>query len=227
MDEKQRKPGARVLVRDVMTTPVVTVPPDASYRDVVQTLLDHHVTGAPVVDDDQRMLGIVTQADLLAKEAYGTAPRPLLGLVADLVANRDPSWRLKAVGLVASDLMTRRVVTTSPDEDAHLAAHRMMEARVTRLPVVEDDRVVGVVARQDLLQLFRRDDAAIAGDVGSVLRDPLLTPEDNSVTASVEGGVVTLEGTVPYPPDVIVLDAMVGRIPGVIALRNQVVARER
>lgn len=227
MDEKQRKPGARVLVRDVMTTPVVTVPPDASYRDIVQILLDHHVTGAPVVDDDQRMLGIVTQADLLAKEAYGTAPRRLLDLVADLVANRDPSWRLKAVGLVASDLMTRRVVTASPDEDAHRAAHRMMEARVTRLPVVEDDRVVGVVARQDLLQLFQRDDSAIAGDVRSVLRDPLLTPEDNAVTASVEEGVVTLEGTVPYPPDVIVLEAMVWRIPGVIGLRNQVIARER
>lgn len=227
MGEKQRKPGARVLVRHVMTTPVVTVRPDAPFRDVVQTLLDHHVTGAPVVDDEQRMLGIVTQADLLAKEAYGAAPRRLLDMVADLVANRDPSWRLKAVGLVASDLMTRRVVTASPDEAASVAAHRMMEARVTRLPVVEDDRVVGIIARQDLLQLFERDDTEIAGDVRSVLGDPRLTPEDNAVTASVEEGVVTLEGTVPYPPDVSVLEAMVWRIPGVVALRNQVVPRER
>lgn len=226
MDEKRRKPGARVLVREVMTTPVVTVGPDASFRDIVHTLLDQHVTGAPVVDDGQRVLGIVTQTDLLAKEAYGSAPRRLLDLVADLVANRDPSWRLKAVGLVASDLMTRRVVTASPDEDAHRAAYRMMEARVTRLPVVEDDRVVGVVARQDLLQLFQRDDAAIAGDVTSVLGDPRLTPENNSVTASVEEGVVTLEGTVPYPPDLSVLEAMVWRIPGVVALHNQVEARE-
>ena len=226
MEENRHKPGARVLVRHVMTTPVVTVGADASFRDIVQTLLDHHVTGAPVVDGEQRMLGIVTQADLLAKEAYGSAPRRLLDLVADLVANRDPAWRLKAVGLVASDLMTRRVVTASPDEDAHRAAHRMMEARVTRLPVVEDDRVVGIVARQDLLQLFQRDDAAIAGDVRAVLRDPLLTPEDNAVTASVAEGVVTLEGTVPFPPDVSVLEAMVWRIPGVVALRNEVVARE-
>lgn len=150
-----------------------------------------------------------------------------MDIVADLVANRDPSWRLKAVGLVASDLMTRGVVAASPHEDASLAAHRMMEARVTRLPVVEDDRVVGIVARQDLLQLFQRDDTEIAGDVRSVLRDPHLTPEDNAVTASVEKGVVTLEGTVPYPPDVSVLEAMVWRIPGVVALRNQVVPRER
>ena len=227
MDEKRRKPGARVLVRDVMTTPVVTVQPDASFMDIVQILLDHHVTGTPVVDADQRMVGIVTQADLLAKEAYGTAPRRLLDLVGDLVANRDPSWRLKAVGLVASDLMTRRVVTASPDEDAHRAAHRMMEARVTRLPVVEEDQVVGIVSRQDLLQLFRRDDAAIIGDVRAVLRDPLLTPEDNAVTASVENGVVTLGGTVPFPPDVSELEALVWRIPGVVGLRNQVVARER
>jgi CBS domain-containing protein len=227
MDEKPPKPGARLLVRHVMTTPVVTVRSDASFKEIVQTLLDHRVTGAPVVDDEQRMLGIVTQADLLAKEAYGSAPHRMLDLVADLVVNRDPSWRLKATGLVAGDLMTRRVVTASPDEDATVAAHRMMEARVTRLPVVEDDRVVGIVAREDLLRVFRREDAAIAGDVRTVLRDPLLTPENNAVTATVEDGVVTLDGTVPYPPDVSVLEAMVWRIPGVVALRNQVAARER
>jgi osmotically-inducible protein OsmY len=95
------------------------------------------------------------------------------------------------------------------------------------MPVVENDRVVGIVSRQDLLRLFHRDDAAIIGDVRSVLRNPLLTPEDNAVTASVAEGVVTLEGTVPYPPDLDVLEAMVWRIPGVVALQNQVVARER
>lgn len=178
-----------------------------------------------MVDDEHQMLGIVTQADLLTKEAYSDAPRRLLDLVADLVANRDPSWRLKAVGLVARDLMTRRVVTASPDEDAHSAAHRMMEARVTRMPVVENDRVVGIVSRQDLLRLFQRDDAAIIGELRSVLQNPLLTPEDNAVTASISEGVVTLKGTVPYPPDLAVLEAMVWRIPGVVALRNKVVAR--
>lgn len=224
-----KPPELRVAaaVRDVMTTPVVAVRPRTPFKEIVDVLVAHRITGVPVVDADDHVVGMVTQTDLLAKEAYGTPPHRLLDLVADIVVDRDPSWRLKAIGQTAADVMTPRVLTVAPDDDLRRAARLMMEAHVTRLPVVEDGRLVGIVARTDALRLFHRDDAAIAADVRAVLANPTLTPEDHTVTASVDEGVVHLTGTVPFPPDVTVLEAVIGRLPGVVAVDSEIAARER
>lgn len=93
---------------------------------------------------------IVTEADLLDKAAHGRELPRRLALLSDLLANRDPSWRVKAAGQAAGDLMTRRVITVEPADDVHTAALRMIEGRVTRRPVVDDGRVVGVIARHDV-----------------------------------------------------------------------------
>ncbi|MFO7280520.1 MAG: CBS domain-containing protein [Thermoanaerobacterales bacterium] len=142
-------------VRDVMTTAVVTVGPEATFAEVVDTLLDNDVGGVPVVDGAGRLLGMVTEADLVAKEAYGDRPRRALGLVVDYLRGHDPQWVRKAAGSTARELMTMAPVTVAPGDDLAVAAQFMLEFRHARLPVVEDGRLVGIVARQDLLEALR------------------------------------------------------------------------
>lgn len=138
-----------------MTTDIVTVGPDATFAEIVDALLSNDISGLPVVDGTGRLLGIVTEADLVSKEAYGTRRRRALGLLADYFRGRDPQWVRKSAGLKAVELMTAAPDTTNPDEDLVETARRMLERHHKRLPVVERGQVVGIVARHDLLQHFR------------------------------------------------------------------------
>jgi CBS domain-containing protein len=142
-------------IEDVMSTDVVTIGPDVPYTDVVDCLLNHGISGLPVVDDTGRLLGIVTEADLVSKEAYAPRRRAL-GLLADYFRGRDPQWVRKSAGLTAREVMTAAADVCTPDEDLGEAARRMLERHHKRLPVVVDGRLVGIVARRDLLRGFGR-----------------------------------------------------------------------
>jgi CBS domain-containing protein len=143
-----------VHVRDVMTTDVVTVGLEATYGEMVDRLLAHDISGLPVVDADGILLGLVTEADLVSREAYGPDRRRPLGLVADVLRDRDPDWLRTASGTTAREIMTQDVATASPDEELRVAARRMLESGYKRLPVVATDgRVVGIVSRRDVLAL--------------------------------------------------------------------------
>lgn len=226
MDAKRSEAARHVFVRDLMTAPAITVTTDTPFKEIVDVLIGYNITGVPVVDARGRLLGVVTQADLLDKQAYGPQPGRPLSLLWDLLANRDPAWRVKAVAQTAGDLMSERVVTARPGDDLRHAARRMVEARVTRLPVVDGDRVVGVLSRHDVLKVFHRPDSALMADVRSLLGDAMTTPEDHAVTASVRDGVVVLDGSVARPDDLSLVEAMMWRIPGVIGVENYAVARE-
>jgi CBS domain-containing protein len=138
-------------VRDIMTTAVVTVGPDAPFAEIVDRLLAHDISGVPVTEADGTLLGIVTEADLVSREAYGPERRRALGLVLDYLRDRDPSWVRKASGTTARELMTHTVTTAAPDEDLRATARHMLESGHKRLPVVADGRLVGIVSRRDLL----------------------------------------------------------------------------
>ena len=139
-------------VRDVMTTDVVTVPPDADFGEIVERLLDRGISGLPVVDADGTLLGMVTEADLVSREAYGPGRRRPLGLVLDYLRDRDPAWVRKASGTTARDLMTQVVTTASPDDELRVIARVLLESGHRRLPVVRaDGRLAGIVSRRDLL----------------------------------------------------------------------------
>jgi CBS domain-containing protein len=143
-----------VHVRDVMTTDVVTVGPDATYDALVDLLLTHDVSGLPVVDADGVLVGLVSEADLVSREAYGHVRRRPLSLVADHLHDRDPAWVRKASGTTARTIMTRAVTTASPDDELRVAARAMLESGFKRLPVVSTDgRVAGIVSRRDVLAL--------------------------------------------------------------------------
>jgi CBS-domain-containing membrane protein len=232
VDAKPGVPATRysVKVQDVMATEVVTVGPKATFGEMVDALLEHDISGLPVVDAHGMLVGIVTEADLIAKEAYtGAGPRRRrpLGMLRDHLGGRDTSWVKKASARTAADVMTTEVDTVPPDEDVTTAARRMLDGRHKRLPVCARGRLVGIVSRHDLLKPFHRSDEQIEDDLRRLLADPLFVPDEHEATASVRQGVVTLTGTTMYPSDIGVLVAAVARIPGVVAVDNCLRAREK
>ncbi|HKY77168.1 MAG TPA: CBS domain-containing protein [Acidimicrobiia bacterium] len=135
---------------DVMTSPVVTICPDAGWPAVAERIVAARVSGLPVVADDDHLLGVVTEADLLSQPAFGGLQRADLAVVVEAVQG-DPCWLYELVKFTAGQLMTTAVIVAYPDEDVSEAARRMLDEHVKWMPVVRNDRVVGVVARRDLL----------------------------------------------------------------------------
>jgi CBS domain-containing protein len=163
------------LVRDGMTTEVVTVEPWTPFRDIVARLAEHRISAAPVLDAEGNVLGVVTEADLLLKQEH-----PDLELNVPLAwSRRRRLERDKAAAVVAGTLMTTPAVTVPPTATVTDAARRMHAAGVKRLPVVDEaGRLVGIVSRADLLKVFTRTDEAIRREimqdviVGDFMMDP-------------------------------------------------------
>jgi CBS domain-containing protein len=144
-----------------MTTPVVTVGPEATWKEVAELMLDAGVSGLPVVDDDGYLLGIVTEADLVSKPAFGDRRHRSLMALVDLFTG-EARWAGKASALTAAELMTTAVIVVSPEEHVRVAAQRMLDHQVQRLPVLDGGQLVGVISRRDLLLNFHRAEAGIA-----------------------------------------------------------------
>lgn len=206
----------RLKVRDVMTSMVITCGPRASFKEVAELLLYYDVSGIPVVDDDHRLLGIVTESDLLEKEAKTASGRMKLW-------PPRAAWRRakRASASAVDDLMTARVHTAGPDDELRSAARRMSRAGVKRLPVVEGGRLVGIVSRHDVLQAFDSPDPELRRRVEAVLGETL---PHRAVKAEVSDGVVTLTGSVAYASDATAVAAVVSSIDGVVTVRNDIVA---
>jgi CBS domain-containing protein len=215
-----------VKVREVMATDVVSVAPETPFKDVVEQLVRSDVSGLPVVDDRGEVVGIVTEADLVAKQAFRHGRPRALAVMADILSAREHHWGSKAAGWTAADVMTTDVVTCRSDEDVRTAARRLLQLGVKRMPVVDDRELVGIVSRQDLLRAFVRSDAAIAADVRRVLTTDLNRPEGHHVASSVEDGKVTLTGDVRYSWDEDAVVSMVRGVEGVIDVESHVHHRE-
>ena len=152
-------------VGEIMTSEVITVHPDTPYKEVIERLIDSEVSGVPVVDEHDRLVGIVTEADLVSKEAYTGRRHRTLALLADALSAREHHWVMKAAGRVARDVMTPNPTTCKANEDVRAVARRMLSSGVKRMPVVKDRLVVGMISRQDILRTFARSDDAIAADI--------------------------------------------------------------
>jgi CBS domain-containing protein len=168
-----------------MTSPVVTVHPDTSVKDAARLLLRHSVSAVPVVDDGGRLVGIVSELDLL----LGDVPADPVAHVIPAPPETAPPPHL------VSDVMTRDVLALSEDTDAADVARLMRESSLKSIPVLRGDAVVGIVSRRDLLRSIARDDAAVREDVILRLREYADGQVDWQV--GVHAGVVT----VTAPPD--------------------------
>jgi CBS domain-containing protein len=205
------------LVKDLMTTPVVTVEPTTPFKEIAARLAQHQISAVPVVDHDQRVLGVVLEADLLLKQEFPD-PDTNTPLFWTRRARLD---RAKAAAAVARDLMTVAVVAIAPEPTAAEAARRMHTAGVKRLPVLERDRLVGIVSRADLLKVFDRSDAAIRREIiqDVIVAEFMMAP--SRFFLHVTDGVVALQGRVerrnllPY-----VVRAVQG-VEGVVRVENR------
>jgi len=210
-----------------MTTALVTVTPDTPFKEVVERLVRADVSSLPVVDGNDNLVGLITEADLISKEAYGARRPRALTLLADVLSARDHHWVRKAAGWTAGEVMTKNVTTCGPDDELPLIARRMLEARVKRMPVVNDGLLVGIVSRHDILKMFDRPDTAIGEDVALALKDRVNLPDGCHVRFSVEDGVVTLTGDVRYEWDEPIVVDRVRGVAGIIDIVSHIRNRER
>src|SRR6185437_10777541 len=175
-------------VGDVMATSVVTVDRATPYKEVARLLAAHRISGMPVLKMGREVVGVVTEADLLAAEAK-TARR--------LRSAGRPRLRSRAKthpALTAGALMTTPAITVGPHVTVHAAGRLMSTRHVRLLPVVDEHaRLIGVVSRRDLLAVFLRPDEDIRSEERRVL-DEILLVESGEVEVAVRDGIVTLTG---------------------------------
>lgn len=206
-------------VKDVMTINVVAVTKNDSFKDLAARLGEHRQDVFPVVDDDGTVIGVVSEADLLAKEALdggqATQPGPADGMAAQL-------QQAKAAGLVAGDLMTAPAVTVGPNVRVTDAARLMYSRGIRQLPVIgETGHLAGFVSRADVLSVFARPDEEIRSEItGRVLRDELLA-DPARFMVDVTDGIVTLEGHPESVPAARGIVADVRQVDGVVAVRDR------
>ncbi|MFB7368873.1 CBS domain-containing protein [Streptomyces sp. NPDC056222] len=178
-------------VSDVMTKMVVAVQPGTEFKEIVAAMERWQVTAVPVVEGEGRVVGVVSEADLLFKEEFHDHR---LGLVEQL---RRLDATAKAGSHRAEDLMTSPVVTVAPDASLPQAARLMAAHRVKRLPVVDESSIIqGIVSRSDLLKVFLRPDDHLAAVVRHDVVEYVFPPSQGRVEVRVDAGVVTLSGEV-------------------------------
>ncbi|MGW4546660.1 CBS domain-containing protein [Streptomyces violaceorubidus] len=201
-------------VSDVMTHTAVAVGPQAPFKDVIALMDQWKVSALPVLEGEGRVVGLVSEADLLPKEEFRdsdpdrfTQMRRLTDLA-------------KAGGLTAADVMTAPAVTVHPDATLAQAARIMAQRKVKRLPVVNAEGLLeGIVSRADLLKVFLRTDDDIAEEVGQeVVARLFLSPAD-TVRVEVSDGLVTLRGRVKDTSLVPVAARLVRAVEGVVDVR--------
>jgi CBS domain-containing protein len=190
---------------DVMSRPVVTVGPDAPLRDVAATLIEHRINAVPVVDDTDRLIGIVSEADLLTPEVSAVTRRQ----PNSSVGQRPPR--------TARHVMSQSVYTLTGDTDATAAARLMLRHRLKSVPVVAGERVVGMVARRDLLRLIARSDHDIQADLDRRLKEELEVLQ--RLALDVAGGVVTIDGAA-RPLGRQLLEGIAHTVAGVVEVRT-------
>jgi CBS domain-containing protein len=206
--------GSPHVVSDVMTRAVAAVGDHALFKEIVRTLRDRRVSALPVVDGEGRVVGVVSEADLLSKEGFRDGDPGLPPSRAD-VAGLD-----KAGATTAAELMTSPAVTTRADATLAQAARIMARHGVKRLPVVDGTRVLrGIVSRADLLKVFLREDGEIAEEVRREVVAYLFPLPASAVRVDVEDGVVTLAGRVRDTALVPVAARLVRAVEGVVDVR--------
>ncbi|MFC7846499.1 CBS domain-containing protein [Streptomyces sp. NPDC057382] len=190
------------IVGEVMTRDVVPARPTTPFKEVVRLLDRHRISGLPVVDADDKVLGVLSGSDLVRTQAHreGTAPPP---------------------AVTAGDVMSSPAITVHPEQSVPDAARVMERHGVERLPVVDEaDRLIGIATRRDLLRVFLREDDDLARQVTEEIVVAMLRLPSEAVRVCVRDGVVTLDGCVELRSQVPVLVRAAWRLDGVVGVVN-------
>lgn len=211
-------------VHDVMSTDVVTVEPDTPLKDAALELARRRISGVPVVNADGAVLGVLSEADVIAKERTEPAGS---GFLRWLLDPADPWLRKRVEATTAGEAMSTPAITIGPDRPIGDAATLMLDEGVNRLPVVDEEgRLVGLVSRADVLRSFVREDEEIRAEIEQDIVKRVLWLDPGELRVRVERGAVTVEGSVETEQDARLLETLAGRVPGVVAVSSTVRARE-
>ncbi|MGC0327999.1 CBS domain-containing protein [Streptomyces sp. SAI-170] len=216
-------------VGSVMTMDVVRAVYGTPFKEVTRVLADHRISGLPVVDEDDRVIGVISETDLMAHQAespdtHGPDSRFRLRLAALTPAVRKRAT--KATARTAGELMSTPPVTVQADDTIVEAARTMAQRHVERLPVLDEEhRLVGIVTRRDLLQVFLRPDAAIRDEVIDEVLVRALWLAPGSIDVSVTEGVVTLTGRLERKSETEITVSMTRQIDGVVAVVDKLTWR--
>jgi CBS domain-containing protein len=210
-----------MFVHEVMTETVVTVDQDTPLKDAAEIMSKRGISGLPVVDDRNRVLGVVSETDVLFKERGADFARP--GLFGRRSKPLTPLLRRKFAARTAGEAMTSPALTIGRRARVCDAATLMLEHGVNRLPVVDDARLVGIVTRADLVRAFTRSDEDIERELRAdvLLRTLWISAKD--VGIDVSGGEVQLCGRVENELAATALVTFAERVPGVVAVESHLV----
>ncbi|MFE0546434.1 CBS domain-containing protein [Streptomyces sp. NPDC058891] len=207
-------------VGSVMTGDVVSAEYDTPFKEVARRLADHRISGLPVVDQDDKVIGVVSETDLMVHQAATPDPfdaprrRRLVPLTRS--ARRQAA---KAEARTAGRLMTAPPVTAHANDTIIEAARTMAQRHVERLPVLdEEDRLVGIVTRRDLLRVFLRPDTEIRAEVVQEVLVGALWVSPRTVEVTVVDGVVTLTGQLERKSETGIAVSMTRQVDGVVGV---------
>ncbi|WP_214401418.1 CBS domain-containing protein [Pseudonocardia lacus] len=201
-----------LTVSDVMTRGVLTARAGTPVKELARIMVEHRVSALPVLDDDDRLIGVVSEADVILKQGHQIPRRPHWW---EPMEQRDAVRR--AAGDTAGRLMSTAPVSIATGSSIPQAARLMADHGVKRLPVVDaQDRVVGVVSRHDLLKAFVRSDDDIRADVLGEVFVHLLWDDPTEVDVQVRDGVVEMVGTVDRRSTAEAAERLVRRLDGVV-----------
>lgn len=210
-----------LTVRDVMTTSVVSVKPSTTLRDVAKLLIEHQVSGVPVVAD-QAVVGVVSEADFLIKEQGRSAVprRHFARLLGESTESRAQLAKLAAT--TAGEAMTAPAITVRPTSSTNEAARMMTAQRVNRLPVVDEGRLIGIVTRADLVRAFVRTDEELQATIRDEVLLHILWLDPAQFDVQVKDGVANIGGRVERRSTAEMVEQAVGMVPGVMDVRSSV-----
>ncbi|AZP15450.1 CBS domain-containing protein [Streptomyces aquilus] len=214
-------------VGSVMTTDVVRAQYGTPFKEVARLLGEHRISGLPVVDEDEKVVGVISETDLMVRQADAPDPyEPKKRFRFAALTRRGRARAVKARARTAGQLMTTPPVTVLADDTIVEAARTMAEHHIERLPVLdEEQRLVGIVTRRDLLQVFLRPDAEIrAAVIDEVLIRALWLPP-RSVEVAVVEGVVTLSGHMERKSETEIAVSMTRQIDGVVDVVSKLTYR--
>lgn len=213
-------------VGEVMTDDVVEARPHTSFKDVARLLDRHRISGLPVVDHDDKVLGVISETDLIriraAHSAHGRGRR-----------FRGPTPRRSARhastegrATTAAELMSSPAITVHPEQRVADAARVMERHGIGRLPVVdEEDRLIGIATRRDLLRVFLRTDDEIRREVTDDVLTRAMRLPPHTVTVSARDGMVALEGRLERRSDIPLTIQLTWRVDGVVGVVNSLTFR--
>ncbi|MEV8031627.1 CBS domain-containing protein [Streptomyces sp. NPDC086182] len=228
-----------LIVGQVMTSEVVEAHRKMSFKDVARLLDRYRISGLPVVDDDDKVVGVISETDLLRRQAARSDPgqgrgRRLPSLLRglprwprpDRVSRRAGAESEPARATTAEQLMSTPAITVHPEQRVADAARVMERHRIERLPVVdEEDRLIGIATRRDLLRVFLRTDEEIRREVTDEVMGHTLSLPPHTVIVSVADGVVTLEGRLEHRSEIPQAIRLTWRVDGVVGVMNSLTFR--